>query len=278
MPRAIRTMLRSAFLGGFALGALPVMAADAPESAAPAVEPAAPAAESPAADAWAFDVSFNAALTSDYMFRGITQTDHDPAIQATLESSYGIFYAGAFGSNVDFATPDPNIEIDLYAGLRPTLGPLSTDFGYVHYFYPDASADIDYGEAYGKSSISPVEMLQLGSAVYYAPDYGQTGDDAFYVEGNASVSLPHDISLSGALGRQWFGSGVGLSDYTTWNIGASYTWKAVTFDLRYHDTDISSDTCEAQYPSRDTCEARIVATVSVDTSWSALREWGKASP
>ena len=128
------------------------------------------------------------------------------------------------------------------------------------------------------ASISPIEMLELGSAAYYSPDYGQTGDDSFYLEGNATVSLPHDISLSGALGRQAFGSGVGLSDYTTWNVGASYTWKAVTFDLRYHDTDLSTGTCGAEYPSSDSCEARIVATLKVDTSWSALRALQNPSP
>jgi uncharacterized protein (TIGR02001 family) len=270
MSRAIRTMLRSAFLCGIALSASPALAADV-------LEPAAPAAETPAADAWVFDASFNASLTSDYMFRGITQTDHDPALQATLEPTYGIFYGGIFVSNVDFRTPDPDVEFDLYAGIRPQFGRLSTDFGYVHYFYPQ-TPEIEYGEGYGISSISPMEALQVGSAVYYAPDYSQTGDYSFYLEGNATVSLPHDISLSGALGAQMYGPGVGLSDYTTWNVGASYTWKAVTFDLRYYDTDISTETCGAEYPSDDSCDARIVATLSVDTSWSALRDWRKASP
>jgi uncharacterized protein (TIGR02001 family) len=270
MLRAIRTKLGYAFLGGIALSVSPAMAED------PA-EPAAPISESPAVDNWAFDAAFGASLTSDYIFRGITQTDHDPALQVYLDPSYGIFYAGVFASNVDFRTPDPDVEVDLYAGIRPELGPVSTDFGYLHYFYPEAP-DIEYGEAYGMSSISPIEMLELGSAAYYAPDYGQTGDDSFYLEGNATVSLPHDISLSGALGMQWYGSGVGLSDYTTWNVGASYTWQALTFDLRYHDTDLSTGTCGAEYPSEDSCEARIVATLKVDTSWSALRAWQNPSP
>jgi uncharacterized protein (TIGR02001 family) len=272
MLGATRTKLCCALFSGIALGASPVMAAD---PAAP--EPAAPAAESSPADPWAFDVSFSAALTSDYMFRGITQTDHDPALQATLEATYGIFYGGVFVSNVDFRAPEPDVEFDLYGGIRPQLGPVSTDFGYVHYFYPQ-TPDIEYGEAYGISSFSPIAMLELGSAAYYAPDYGQTGDDSFYVEGNATVSLPHDISLSGALGVQWYGSGVGLSDYTTWNVGASYTWKALTFDLRYHDTDLSTGTCGNEYPSDDTCEARIVATLKVDTSWSALRALQNPAP
>jgi uncharacterized protein (TIGR02001 family) len=267
---ATRTLLPLALLGGLIVGASTAMAAE------PAGE-AAPSAEGPASDAWVFDAAFGALLTSDYMFRGITQTDHEPAAQVYFEPSYGIVYAGVFASNVDFGTPDPDLEVDLYAGLRPTFGPVSTDLGYVHYFYPSAS-DIEYGEFKLAASTSPTEMVELGGALYLAPDYGQTGDHAFYAEGNATVSLPHDISVSGAFGVQTFGSGVGLSDYLTWNLGAAYTWKAVTFDLRYHDTDLGSGTCAAEYTSSDSCEARIVATISVDTSWSALQEGQRSSP
>jgi uncharacterized protein (TIGR02001 family) len=256
----------SAVFAGIALCACSALAADVLE---PAQEPAS-VSEAVPEDPWAFDVAFGAALTSDYMFRGITQTDHEPALQPYIESSYGIFYSGIWASNVDFGTPDPDVEIDLYGGLRREFGPLSADISYLHYFYPGAP-DTDYGETMGKLSFTAAEMLEVGSAVAYAPDYGQLGDESFYVEGNATVSLPHDISLSGAVGLQTFGEDLGLSDYVTWNVGASYTWKAATLDLRYHDTDLSSDTCGAEYPSDDSCEARIVATVSIDTSWSALR-------
>jgi uncharacterized protein (TIGR02001 family) len=274
MIDAFRSGLFSLTFVGLAVAAPSALAADAPPTvvALPDVAPA----EEPAASPWVLDMSFNMSLTSDYMFRGITNSDHEPAGQATLESTYGIFYGGLFVSNVDFRTPDPDVEVDLSGGLRPTFGPVSTDIGYVRYFYPDAS-DIEYGEAYGIASVSPTEMLSLGGSVYYSPDYGGSGDDSLYVEGNATVSLPHDISLSGAFGSQMFDSGVGLSDYLTWNVGASYTWKALTFDLRYHDTDLSSGTCGAEYPSSDSCDARIVATLSFDTTWSALRDSLKGS-
>ena len=259
MSITIRNMLSSAVFAGIALWACPAPAADVLE----------PVPEVAPEDKWVFDVAFGAALTSDYMFRGITQTDHEPALQPYIESSYGIFYSGVWASNVDFRTPDPDVEVDLYGGIRPTFGPVSADISYLHYFYPGAP-DTDYGEVFGKLSFTAAEMLEFGTLVAYAPDYGQLGDESFYVEGNATVSLPHDISLSGAVGWQTYGPVVGLSEYLTWNVGASYTWKAATFDLRYHDTDLSSDTCGAEYPSDDSCDARIVATIRVDTSWSAL--------
>ncbi len=270
MSRAIKRGLCSAVFATIALATAPAAAQDA---AAPA---AAAATETPAGSSWAFDVAFSAALVSDYMFRGITQTDHNPALQGSVEPSYGIFYGGVWTSNVDFLTPDPDVEVDLYAGIRPELGPVSMDFGYLRYFYPGA-ANIEYSEVKGTASVTPIDMLTLGGALYYSWDYAQTGDEETYLEGNASLSLPHDIGVSGAVGLQMFGSGVGLSDYITWNVGASYTWKAATFDLRYYDTDISKSTCGAQYPSGDDCDARIVASVSIATSLSALREWRNRS-
>lgn len=220
--------------------------------------------------AWELDVAFGAALTSDYIFRGITQTDREPALQPYIEPSYGIFYAGIWASNVDYDAPDPDFEIDLYAGLRPTLGPLEADIGMLHYLYPDAS-DGNYTEAKAALSAEPLDVLTVGAGADYAWDYAQTGGHSTYVQASAALSLPYDFSVSAAAGYQMFGSETGLSDYLTWNVGASYTWKAVTFDLRYHDTDLSRSTCGAEYTSDNSCDARIVATVSVDTSWSALK-------
>jgi len=268
MPRRLRNRFRRIILFSLAVGSL----ASQSHAADPAEVP-----ESPVAETWAFDAAFGAALTSDYIFRGITQTDHEPALQGYLEPSYGIFYAGAWASNVDFRTPDPDVEIDIYGGLRPTLGPIGADLGYVHYLYPDAP-DTDYGEFKAVASASPIEVLTLGGAVYHAFDYAQSGDDATYVEGNAALALPYDISVSGAVGFQMFDSGVGLSDYATWNVGASYSWNAVTLDLRYHDTDVSNGTCAAEYPRESSCDARVVATLKVDTSWSALRDLMNGPP
>ncbi len=256
-----------------ALAFVAVTPALAEDAAAPT---AATSAETSAASKWDFDVALNAALVSDYMFRGITQTDHDPALQGSVEPSFGIFYGGVWASNVDFLTPDPDVEVDLYIGARPELGPISTDFGFLRYLYPGAP-DTEYSEVKAMASVSPVDMLTLGGAFYYAWDYAQTGDDETYLEGNAELTLPHDFALSGAVGFQMYGSGTGLSDYTTWNLGASYTWKAATFDLRYYDTDLSKADCGAEYPRSNSCDARIVASISIDTSLSALREWRKGS-
>jgi uncharacterized protein (TIGR02001 family) len=71
-----------------------------------------------------FTYSFSLTGTSDYVFRGISQTDNDPTIQGAIDLGYGIFYLGAWGSGVDFDDEFGNDldhgEIDYYAGIKPT--------------------------------------------------------------------------------------------------------------------------------------------------------------
>ena len=111
----------------------------------------------------------------------------------------------------------------------------------------------------------------MGTKVYYAPDYSQLGFSALYAEGNTTVALPNNFSFSGALGYQTFATGT-RPDYLTWNAGLSYTWKSLTFDLRYWDTDLSNSECAITNSNGNACEARVVASVSLATSVSALRE------
>ena len=94
-------------------------------------------------------------LATDYVFRGISQTQGDPAVQGNIEYTRAFgesglsAYAGAFGSNVDFAGTDARIELDWYGGLRGSTSGIKWDAGVVYYSYPGAEdrLDLDYGEA-----------------------------------------------------------------------------------------------------------------------------------
>ncbi|TPW04198.1 MAG: hypothetical protein FD124_2716 [Alphaproteobacteria bacterium] len=105
-------------------------------------------------------VSGNVALTSDYAFRGISQTDQDPALQGGFDMASGIFYAGTWASSIDFAAQSAELELDVYAGVTPTVGPVTFDLGVVGYLYPSASDDaseLDFWELKGGAKISPAE-------------------------------------------------------------------------------------------------------------------------
>lgn len=107
---SLRTCLLSAVLGLFMGGA--VLAAGLPSKDGGLKDPPVPPTK--------LELSANAALTTDYVFRGFSQTAENAAIQGGFDATHGIFYAGVWASNLDFggngAGQDvANIEIDWYA-------------------------------------------------------------------------------------------------------------------------------------------------------------------
>jgi uncharacterized protein (TIGR02001 family) len=192
-----------------------------------------------------FDVAFGVAVTSQYVSRGLPQSDGF-AVQGYIEPSYGIFYAGIWASNVGpvlFNAP-ATLELDLYGGIRPTFGNLTVDLGYAHYFYNNGVASS--GEVYLKPSYAFTDMFTAGAQVYYSV----TGGAFSYGEVNAVVSLPRDFGISAAVGTDFTGT-------VNWNAGASWTFKdTVTFDARVH--------------GHSTAGTRIVGTISVASTLNTL--------
>lgn len=181
--------------------------------------------------------SANVAASTDYVFRGVSQTEGDPAFSAGVDMTNGALYAGAWVSNVSFAgDDDTGLEADLYAGVRPEFAGFNWDFGVVGYLYdgPDA-LDYDYVElkAAASRAIGPVTV---GAVVFWSPDFfGAVEDEATYVEANAAFAPADRWTVSGAVGRQFVSSDF---DYTNWNLGAAYQLtETLAVDARYHDTD-----------------------------------------
>jgi uncharacterized protein (TIGR02001 family) len=209
-----------------------------------------------------FDVAFGAAVASDYIFRGITQTDHKAAIQGYIEPSAGIFYGGLWASNVSFVG-DTDTEVDFYAGVRPEVGPFSLDFGYNYATYtndPDSNA----GELYAKADISASDNATIGAQFFLNPD-----DSSTYIEANADITLPHNFGISGAVGAV----SNDTMPYATWNAGIYYTpfdWAKI--DLRYSATNLSTSDCATASDGAGTeCDGRLMLSLSIDTSLSALK-------
>jgi len=187
--------------------------------------------------------------TSDYVFRGITQTDGDPTIQGSIGGTYGIFYAGAWASGLDFGPPstglgeDAELEVDWYGGITPTWGPASFDFGVIYYTYPgasDALAELDYVEFKAGVSGEILPKLTAGATLFYSPEYtGKTGESWFY-EGTLAYEMPKvwvfTPTINGLIGH---GTIEFLPDYYYWNAGLALAVDNITFDFRYWDTDLT---------------------------------------
>ncbi len=200
------------------------------------------------------DVSFNVGATTDYVFRGFTQSMEDPAIFGGVDVGTGIFYAGAWASSVDFGD-DTSAEYDLYVGVKPTVGPVDVDLAAIYYGYIDApsAADYDYWEFKAAASV-PAGPVTLGVATYYSPDFGGVAEEAFYYEGNVAFSPADFVTVSAALGEQRYDDS--SANYMTWNAGATFAINDMfSVDFRYHDTDISNAIC------KNVCDDRINATL-----------------
>lgn len=228
-----------------------------------------------AAPAPAVSFSGNIAITTDYMFRGISQTNNSPAVQGGFDASMGEFYLGTWASSINFAVPSPvdaPMELDFYGGFTPTTGPVSWDIGAIGYLYPDShihspSGDFNYMEGYIKPKISPTKNTTLGLGFYVSPDFfGETGD-AYYGEVNGSVGLTDAFSLSGAVGYQEIedlngpAAGAKSGSYWTWNAGATYTLAGFGLDLRYVDTTVSAKKPISGFTGLETTKARAVFSI-----------------
>ncbi|KWT70376.1 hypothetical protein APY04_1053 [Hyphomicrobium sulfonivorans] len=191
------------------------------------------------------ELSFSATLTgtSDYVFRGVSQTNQEPTIQGSFDLSYGIFYAGVWGSGVDFGD-DATTELDWYAGFKPVWNDFEFDFGVILYTYPGASGYDLIQVTELKAGVSKsFDKLGVGGVVYYSPDIN--GYEHVVVEGTLSYELPKlamfTPTVSGLVGYQDdISGGTGLGDYTYWNAGLSLAVEKLTFDFRYWDTDLSN--------------------------------------
>jgi uncharacterized protein (TIGR02001 family) len=213
------------------------------------------------------------------MWRGYTQSNHKPSVAAYFEPRYNFTpnfqgYIGVSGESISFAN-NAAAEIDLYGGIRPTIGPVAFDIGFWYYYYPGgndtyiqagvptaAFKDASFYEIYGKATWAVNDFIAIGGNIYWTPDYLGTGAEGTYYSGTLKLTapgtwLPAGIGAyaSGEFGRQDLGTtdflAVGaltlpvtdLPSYNTWNAGIGFTWKVFTLDLRYSDTDLSKSDC-----------------------------------
>lgn len=193
-----------------------------------------------------FTWSVTFAGTSDYIFRGISTNGEDPAFQPSINIGYGIFYAGVWGSNI--VEPYAPWETDIYAGIKPTLGPVTFDFGAVYYTYfgSDDNDDLEYYELKAGASWSPVTNLTLTPVLWYTPSQSNYAE-TWTIEGTAAYVLPavgiFTPTVSGLVGftssEDTAGFFLGEDEYTYWNAGLALGVEKFTFDFRYWDTDIA---------------------------------------
>ena len=275
--------------------AVPAFAADMPVKA----KRVAVATPSP------WDIAFGTALTSDYVLRGVSQSNHGPAVQGYFEVRYNIndmwqLYAGVWSSSL--WTGLANAEVDPNAGVRLALGNFGLDVGYVYYGYPGGiTATLNngsYGEVYAKPSYKFNDMLTIGgiyetgfnsfnakrnSVIGGGAPWVGDARHSFYAA-NATITLPWQpagitVSINPEIGREVYSSGVTLNQGsvsdTFWDVGLILNYKAATLDLRYWGTNakpsVAGNQCGTTVGGPNLCGDRYVATLKFDTTFSALK-------
>ncbi len=218
-------------------------------------------AETVASPVGDFDVSMNVGLTSDYIFRGISQTQGDAAIQGGLDVAHESgLYIGTWASNVDFGdSVDGNVEFDYYLGFANDIGEnLSYDLGWIKYDYPGNSS-LNFSEYYGSFS---AYGFKVGAA--YSDDF--VGDDTtLYSYVGYEYTLPYEIGLALQYGNYDFKQATfasGEDSYNDWSIGLTKTLAGLDFGLTYTDTDLSDSDCAGFIGKDDFCDANFVLSVS----------------
>lgn len=194
------------------------------------------------------ELTGNVTLTTDYVWRGVSQSNEDWAIQGGFDYANGPFYIGTWASNVDFEDgSDTNIELDVYGGIAGEFANgVGWDAGVIAYFYPDSDdEDLDFVEIYGGLGYEFEQGLGVGGYIYIDPD-----NENIYVEGSAGYSFTDILSGDVSLGNYSFDEG---EDYTNWSIGGTLSVAGVDIDLRYWGTDVDDV---------DIADDRVVLSVS----------------
>jgi uncharacterized protein (TIGR02001 family) len=222
----------------FGLAAILMASASVPAFAQDAEEEASP-----------ITISGSAAITSDYRFRGLSQSDGNFAVQGSIGASHESgFYVGTWGSSISFAG---GTEIDLYGGWKGEVASgLTVDAGLMYYLYPNAGSSFapvasDFFEPYASVSgtIGPVGA-KVGVAYAFGGQSALNDEDNIYVYSDLTAAIPDTpVTLNAHLGYSKGDSALSTlqlndNDYIDWSIGADYAVaKNLTLGLKYSDTD-----------------------------------------
>jgi uncharacterized protein (TIGR02001 family) len=203
-----------------------------------------PAFAEEAESASAITVSGTAAVTSDYRFRGISQSNGNAAVQGSIGVAHdsGV-YVGTWGSSIGFAG---GTEIDAYAGWSGEVASgLKADVGVLYYYYPNATGASDYFEPYASVSatLGPVEA-KVGAAYAFDGQSALANNDNIYVYTDLKGGIPDTpVTLIAHLGYSKGDSALSTltapdNDYLDWSLGADYALtEKLTVGVKYTDTD-----------------------------------------
>jgi uncharacterized protein (TIGR02001 family) len=246
-------------------------------------------------DTSAITISGSATLTSDYRFRGVSQSDEGMAIQGgfTIAHESG-FYVGTWGSNLaGWGTfGGANMELDLIAGFKLPVGEGTLDAGLTWYMYPSGASETDFAELYAKLS-GTVGPIGLTGTVAYAPKQEALGnwfpvaapadpgdkEDNLYLAGDATYAIDGaPVTLKAHIGYSDGNPGLGPNGTSVAPTGTYWDWllgidivpiSGLTLSAAYVDTDISEAEANLIRPNFATLDGDSISDATVVFSVTA---------
>ncbi|MEM8817242.1 MAG: TorF family putative porin [Pseudomonadota bacterium] len=214
-----------------------------------AVPGAAPAAE--------FSPYF--ALTTDYVWRGVSQSDGHAAVQLGLDANFDAgYYLGAWVSSVDIDQSPRNrrdTELAYYAGYSTDIGKRwSLGARAVAFTYPGQQGAVDYDYEEYSVTANYDDMFWLEYA--YSPALYASNEESHNVEVYGELGLPMGLVLGAGAGRYDAAAAFG-DHYHYWQLGLTRSIGPIDVDLRFHDTD----DYVLVVSSRNRSEPRVVFTL-----------------
>ena len=197
-------------------------------------------------------LSANAAVTTNYIFRGISQSGANPAVQAGLDYAVGDtgLAFGTWASSIDFGSFGPTedaapFEWDIYGSYTFNVTDMfALSAGAIAYLYPSAAtgANFNWYEGWVGASYN-FGVAAVSARAYYAPDYVNLSTDEWYFTGGVSVPVTDWLSLNGNLGYTVLDHDIYpvIQDYLDWNLSAVATLGNFSLTLGYTDTDLDGD-------------------------------------
>lgn len=209
--------------------------------------------------AQATELSGNVALTTDYVWRGTTQTQGDPAVQAgfKLAGDSG-FYGSVWGSNVEFA-PETHAssEFDFTVGWAGDLAPdWALDVNVLRYQYPSTTVDLNWTELNGTLTYAGNYWLSMG----WSPEALGSDESGLYTQLGARFPINDAFRIEAAAGYYYLDD-VYDDSYAHGLISAVWAVKApLELRLTAHATDSSAERIFGDDFAGDRIEAAVQAS------------------
>lgn len=218
------------------------------------------------------ETSFNAAVTTDYRYRGISQTRLKPALQggADYVNNPTGFYAGVWASTIKWtkdAGGDGDVEIDLYAGKRGQLSAdVAYDVGVLTYVYPSNDlknvagfVNADTTEIYGQLAYGPAYVKYSHSVtnLFGFVDSKNSG----YVDLGANIEAGEGYIVNLHAGHQEVKNNSAAS-YTDWKIGVTKDYGIATAALAVIGTNAGKTAYASPANGKFLGKTALVLTVS----------------